>query len=180
MKKVLIFGAIFVFTLPCLAATRYVTTSTPLRTPYNRPYAMQNYAYNRLADVEMSVLGRNYNGQNINSRLNRLEKRVFNRTYPKSTIEQRIDNLVVNSRNNPANMTPVNSNGKVQNIINGISSAFFGGTPTGFTPPVNPYYSYGNNSYGTNYGRYTDYYGNRGWYRRNNSIGTGTGVHILD
>lgn len=168
------------------ADTRYVTTSTPIP---NSSYAynyQDDYGSAKLAEIESSILGRHYIGQNIDLRLNRLEQTVFNRTYPNSTITQRIDNLVVYHNNNSGRfannnntINPVSSNNKVKGIINGITSSFFG-TPTGLTPPINPYYSYGSNGYGSNYGDYQDYYGNNGWYRKNNSIGNNTGVHILD
>lgn len=179
MKKFLAFLAIFTIISPVFAATRYVTTQTPIR-GYNDAYTAQNYyGLDRLADVERSVYGTAYPNQNINTRLNRLKQSVFNRTYPNATVEQRINNLVVNYNNNN-NMMPVNtSNSKLRNVIDSVSSNFFG-CPTGMTPPVNPYYSYGPNSYGSNYGKYKDYYDRNGWRMNNESIGNGTGIHILD
>lgn len=178
MKKFLSILTLLVFTVPAFAATRYVTTSTPLKNNYYNNYSADNYANSRLTDMEMSVFGRNYYGQNITTRLSRLEQAMFNRTYPNSTIEQRLDSLTANYNNN-TNFTPVNSSGKIKSIINGVSSSLFG-TATGMTPPINPYYSYGRGGYGSNYGNYRDYYGTDGWRMRNNSIGTGTGIHIID
>ncbi len=177
MKKLVSLLTVFVFTIPCMSYAETVTTSSPLPQNYTNG-TTQGYDASRLSNIEMSVFGRNYNGQDINSRLNRLEKSVFNRTYPNSTFQQRIDNLVVNYKNG-SRLSPVNSSGKVKSIVNSLNSSLFG-TPTGFTPPINPYYSYGDNSYGSNYGDYRDYYSNHGWYRRGNSVGTGTGIHIID
>lgn len=179
MKKLFITFCLLCLSGTTFAATRYVTTQTPLPKNYYNNYQIQDYNYNKLADVEMSMYGRTFQNQGINVRLNRLEQSVFNKTYPNSTVEQRINNLIVNYNNN-TNLTPVNnSNSKLRNIINSVSSNFFG-CPTGLTPPVNPYYSYGSNGYGSNYGNYQDYYGNNGWYRNNRQFGTGTGIHILD
>ncbi len=181
MKNILIIFALLVTTFaPVFAATRYVTTQTPIRNNYyDGNYTAGDYNSNKLSDVEMSVYGRTYQNQNLNTRLNRLERTVFNRTYPNTSLEQRINNLIVNYNNN-TNVTPVNnSGGKWRNILDTVSSSFMG-CPTGLTPPVNPYYSYGSNGYGSNYGRYRDYYGTNGWFRNNRQFGTGTGVHIID
>lgn len=179
MKKIFAVIALFALTCPVFAATRYVTTQTPIKNNYYNNYAVRDYENNKISDVEMSVYGRTYQNQNINLRLNRLEQTVFNRTFPNSNIEQRINNLIVNYNNNTNTMPVNNSNSKLKNIIDSVSSSFFG-CPTGMTPPINPYYSYGSNGYGTNYGNYQDYYGNNGWFRNNNQIGNSTGVHILD
>ena len=92
MKKLFI-----TFCLLCLggstfAATRYVTTQTPLPNNYYNNYQIRDYNYDKLADVEMSMYGRTFQDQGINARLNRLEQNVFNKTYPNNSIEQRINN----------------------------------------------------------------------------------------
>ena len=179
MKKILIVFTLLGLIMPAYAATRYVTTEPPLPRNYYRNYDIRDYNSNKIADVEMKVYGRTYQSQNILTRLNRLERSIFNRTYPNTSVEQRINNLIVNYNNN-SNVTPINdSNSKLKNIIDSVSSTFFG-TATGMTPPINPYYSYGSNGYGSNYGRYQDYYGTNGWMRNNSQIGSGSGVHIID
>lgn len=180
MKKFIIALVLCGTISPVSAAMRYVTTQTPIQNNYYNNYAVRDYENNKISDVEMSVYGRTYQNQNINLRLNRLEQTVFNRTFPNTNIEQRINNLIVNYNNN-TNTMPVNNNsgGKLKNIIDSVSSSFFG-CPTGMTPPVNPYYSYGSNGYGTDYGNYQDYYGNNGWFRNHNQVGNSTGIHILD
>jgi len=179
MRKILTVLALLTIISPVFGATRYVTTQTPLNNNYYNTGAIRDYEIRKVSDVEMSVYGRTYQNQNIKTRLNRLEQTVFNRTFPNSNIEQRINNLIVNYNNNTDIMPVNNSNSKWKNILDSVSSSFFG-CPTGMTPPVNPYYSYGSNGYGTNYGDYQDYYGSNGWFRNNRQIGNSTGIHIID
>lgn len=56
--------------------------------------------YNKITQAEQSILGETYENQHIDVRLNRLERTVFNRTYPKMSYEQRMNNIIVNYKNN--------------------------------------------------------------------------------
>lgn len=56
--------------------------------------------YNKVTQAEQTILGRTYENQHIGVRLNRLERSVFNKTYPRMTYEQRMNNIIVNYRNN--------------------------------------------------------------------------------
>lgn len=163
MKKFLIIAALFIFSVPAFSAVRYVTTSAPMHNSYrtmpryntiNRPYT--HYHGNRYNPPPKI---RKYNKyKNYNRNYNRLRS-----YYPGTSTYY----------------TTGNSTGGLGGFFQNLKTSFFG-TPTGLTPPINPYYSYGPNSYGSNYGDYQDYYSNRGWAMRNKEIGTGTGVQILD
>lgn len=59
-----------------------------------------NLNYNKVTQAEKTILGQTYENQHIGVRLNRLEKTVFNRTYPQMSYEQRMNNIIVNYRNN--------------------------------------------------------------------------------
>ena len=50
----------------------------------------------RLSLVEKNIYGKSYEHQEVNLRLNRLEKSMFNKTYPSLSNEERIENLFVN------------------------------------------------------------------------------------
>lgn len=164
-------------------ATRYVTqTYTTPNYNYNPNIYNQNtYDMNisRLAAVERSLYGRTFEKQNANTRLNRLEQSVFSRTYPNIPFDERMNNLIMNYNSNyPNNYSQVSSKSrKIGNLINGLSNAFYG-TPTGFTPQVQPVYGFGNTD--PHYGHSSDYYGNRGWARNNYNIGSGMGIKLID
>ncbi len=63
----------------------------------NNKLAVLNY--NKIAQAEKAILGNTYEHQDVNLRLNRLEKSIFNRTYPNLSFEQRVNNIIVNYNN---------------------------------------------------------------------------------
>lgn len=253
------------------------TTFFPPLQPVNQTNSIQDYSnsitsvpdpfvgnstpnYSDISRIEQSLFGRNYDGQNINIRLTRIEKILFTTTYPGTPATQRIDNIISNfnqlnkypnisqnalskmeskvfGQNFPQNNTQrrierleqkifgavqsgdMNSryeaikiamntynrnlaNGNYQTsynnaqkggwkgIANALGSNFMGGTMTGFTPPITPYYgnnmsSYGNPFAGLGSGFYRGYGSNNGLggYRymdQYSNYGSGTGVTILD
>ena len=127
---------------------------------------MYGFNNSRLSEVELSLYGRTYESQTPEVRLSRLEKSVFNKTFPAVPFDERINNFSRIS----------NKTGKINNLINGLNSIFYG-TPTGMTPPVQPYYGYGSNP---DWGRQSSYYGNKGWRVNNEQLGSGFGIKILD
>ena len=64
------------------------------------PPILSSASFGKLSQAEQMILGQTYENQHISVRLDRLEQTVFNRTYPKLNFEQRINNIVVNYRNN--------------------------------------------------------------------------------
>jgi hypothetical protein len=178
MRKLFLLFVLFLSAVyPAFSETRYVTTSSPMPNTSGYYYGGYNdnisrYNYNKLEEIENSMYGRNFVGENLIRRLERLENTAFNHLYPNTAPENRIANLIYyyNKRNVSNNTTS-----KLKSFLNGLSSNFIG-VPTGYTPPIDPYY-YGASP---NYGNYSDYYGNNGWYRNGKSVGSGGGVHIID
>ena len=66
------------------------------------PALLTNASYGKITQVEHEILGQTYESQNINLRLSRLERVLFNKTYPKLHYDQRINNIIVNYRNGTA------------------------------------------------------------------------------
>lgn len=75
---------------------------------------------NLITKAEKSILGQTYENQHIDVRLNRLEKTVFNRTYPAMSYEQRVNNIIVNYKNN--NLT---ANSAVNKKLNKMEKKVF-------------------------------------------------------
>ena len=186
MKKLLLllFGLIFCIE-GAFAGTRHVV----------RTYQTPNYNYfsadnvqplhsinnNKLTEMERSIFGKTYERQNSNARINRLEQSVFNRTYPNRPFDERLNNIIVNYNNNSSytdsySSMPVPRQSRWQGLRSTLGSMVFG-TTTGVTPQVSPYW---HRPYYAPNGRQTDYYGNRGWDHRNNQMGSGVGVKILE
>lgn len=183
MKIIVFLFAIYIGIIPTYSGTRYITTTGPAQEYSNEAYS---YGLNKIAEIEKNIYGQAFNGQNIVSRIERLEMDVFNRTYPNSSVDQRINNLIYTYKHNTQVVdSHADKTGKIKNILNGLGSAFLG-VPTGYTPPIytdpysTPYYSIGSNGIGQHYGQYGDYYGNNGWHRQHHGYGSGTGIHILD
>ncbi len=125
-----------------------------------------------LCNVERHLYGKTYTSDTVTSRIDRIEKSIFNSNYPQMEISQRMNNILANYQ------TCYNTSPGV-NIKNRLINALIG-QPTGFTPPFynsaypTPYL----NSYGPSYMR--GYYGNNGWnYHNVPTMQTRSGIHIL-
>ncbi len=62
--------------------------------------AFQSVNLDRLTQAERTILGRTFEHQDVDIRLNRLERSVFNRINPGLTYNQRINNLITNAGSN--------------------------------------------------------------------------------
>ena len=200
MKRAILILGVILFSMPVFAGTRQVVTTTTSPSGAIPPincYNDQVQMAKDLNNIEMALYGKTYYGQSLNSRLNRLEQSIFKRTYPTATFQQRIDNLMAQSRYpNRVVQYPTQSNTTSQTIKQGLLDRVrtnLIGVPTGFTPPIGSYGYYGNaypNNYNPAYynnpyynpqfGNSRYYSGNRGWYQNNYGIQSGMGVHILD
>ena len=60
----------------------------------------------RVSLVEKNVYGKSFEHQEMNLRLNRLEKSMFNKTYPSMSIEERIENIFVNYNGEVREVSP--------------------------------------------------------------------------
>ena len=191
MKNIFVLILGLIFSINTAFATRYVTHTYTTPKRYNHRYNYNPGVYNhrinsnfnsaRLADVERSLYGRTYDRQSSKARLNRLEKSVFHRTYPGMPLNQRMDNLIMNYNNSYPNSFTRNTTrtGKLTNMINGLNNMFYG-TPTGFTPQIQPYCGYGVSPNSSDWGRQSSYSGNNGWAIHNEQVGSGVGIKILD
>lgn len=138
--------------------------------------------------MEQALFNQNYNRENINSRLNRLEENMFGEAQ-NGTVGERYRNLsqafdfnrpnpyyrqnqhYYNNYNNPYPMfspySPETS--RKLGLLNRLSR-FLGGTQTGITPSMDGFLEDGMTS---------SPYGN-GYYTHNRHLGNGTSVRILD
>lgn len=74
----------------------------------NTPQIMQNQfsnhvygpktivTYPKISEIETSLYGNTYANQDVLLRLARIEKSIFSTTYPRLTLAQRVDNIVMN------------------------------------------------------------------------------------
>lgn len=60
----------------------------------------------RVSLVEKNIYGKSFEHQEMNLRLNRLEKSMFNKTYPSMSVKERIDNLFVNYNSEIQQVSP--------------------------------------------------------------------------
>ena len=156
--------------LPVYSEIRTVRTY-PNQSNYNALYD------NDLSVVEEYLFGGAYASDTLQSRLNRIERKLFAQCFPTLTFAQRMNRILSSYQGNYNDRNYVSdSYGKTpaQRFIN----RFFG-QPTGFTPPVMnlPF-----NDYGQPYGMQRSFYNNRGSYNYSNETpaAAGIGVHILD
>ena len=103
MKKMCLILGVLLFTASAEAspvdyAKEGFPPLQPVKTLPKNNYNKLNY--NKVTQAERTILGQTYENQHIDVRLNRLERSVFNRTYPDMTYEQRMNNIIVNYRNN--------------------------------------------------------------------------------
>ena len=63
------------------------------------PPILTSNQYSKIGEVEQSVFGQRYENQHIGARLNRLEKTLFNKTFPKLTYDSRIQKIILNYKN---------------------------------------------------------------------------------
>lgn len=72
-------------------------TKNPDQDSYEEQYLANSGAnYPRISEIERSLYGQNFTKQDILLRLARIEKSIFSTSYPKMTLAQRVDNIVVN------------------------------------------------------------------------------------
>ena len=76
-----------------------------------------NLNFNKVTQAERTILGQTYEHQNLGVRLSRLERTVFNKTYPKMSYEQRMNNIIVNYKNTVQHNPSFNNLGKLEKKI---------------------------------------------------------------
>ena len=171
----------------------YVQRIDNIISNFNQMNRYPNISTNILSGMEKKVLSQNFGQDNTQRRIERLEEQVFG-AVQSGDVDSRYKALQIAvrnyNRNNILSPTTVANTGW-KGILNNIGSSIMGGTMTGFTPPINPYYGNGYNSnnnlipFASGNGIYQGYGISRGpfGYSYNDGFsnyGTGTGVTILD
>lgn len=159
---------------------------------FNQLNKYSNISKKVLSRIELKVLSQDYPQNSPERRIERLEQQIFG-AIQSGDIDSRYQALVLAARTYRQNNQDYSSSAPQtgwKNIAQNISDSFSGGTMTGFTPPINPYYNnyndnyntYNNryNSYPSGHGSYQGYRSNHGYYDNFHDYSSGTGVTILD
>ena len=150
MKKLVAIG-ILVCSLCLYADIASAYTIKRISSTPNYNNSMDNAYCNDLTQVEEYIFGKSYRNEDIDSRLKRIEKNLFNKTYTTMNTTNRMNNILTSYRSNSA----------ANNTSNFVTSSPFGsssyytrsgvfsnytpsrrlynrfiGQPTGFTPPI--------------------------------------------
>lgn len=164
---------------------------------FNQMNKYPNISQNALSRMESKVFGQNFPQNNQQRRIERLEQKIFG-AVQSGDMNSRYEALKIAI--NTYNKNLANSNYQTnyntppqkgwRGVANALGGNFMGGSMTGFTPPISPYYgntmgSYGNPFAGLGSGIYRGYGSNNGLggYRymdQYSNYGSGTGVTILD
>lgn len=188
-----------------LFSTTYPSSSNGQRidniiSNFNQINKYPNISSNELSRMENKIFSQSFISNNPERRIERLEQQIFGAVqsgdlvsrYEAVKMAAKSYNANRNNLYSPNNVTQ----GGWKGIAANLGNAMLGGSMTGFTPPINPYYAYGggyNNSYNTysnpltngRSGIYRGYGVNRGlggysYGESFSDFGTGTGVTILD
>lgn len=160
---------------------------------YNQVNQYPNISSSVLSRMESKILSRTYLQSNTENRIERLEQKLFG-AVQSGDLNSRYESLrtAVNNytpNNVYPNMMPNMATGRGwKGLANNLGSSIWGGSMTGFTPPINPLYdNYGSgggyNSFASSNNGYGMYQGNRsnhGYSDSYRDYGSGVGVTILD
>jgi len=188
---------------------------------FNQIYQFRNISKNTLSGMETKVFKRSFVENDIENRVERLEQQIFG-AVQSGDVTARFETLKTAAKNYnaDANMTGYDQNQLGQNPMmqsqtvqipkggqrGGLKAALgnlgnmllgggmYGGTMTGFTPPIDPFNNYNaNNDIGGNrynnfanmgspsgYGQYNGYRSNHGYSDAFSNYGSGSRVTIID
>ncbi len=160
---------------------------------YNQSVEYPNISKNILTKMEINIFGRNFNTDNSQTRIERLEQQVLG-AVQSGDITTRYETLKTLAGNYNSNQysptyysTPLTgTQGGWRGVLGSLGGMLLGGngSMTGFTPPLDSYYTTPYNNYASlgspGYGYYNGYRTNHGYYDRFNNYGSQTGVTILD
>jgi len=188
---------------------------------FNQINQFPNISKNTLSGMEARVFKRSFVENDIENRVERLEQQVFGAvqsgdvTARFETLKTAVKNYNANSNmtaysqnqfrqnpmmQNPMGQIPTTGNrGGWKSALGGLGSmllggGMYGGTMTGFTPPIDPFNNYNTNSYNNNngynnfanmgspsgYGQYNGYRSNHGYSDSFSNYGSGSKVTIID
>lgn len=159
---------------------------------FNQVNQYPNISTNVLSRMETKVLSRTYVQSTTENRIERLEQKLFG-AIQSGDIDARYEALRTAVNNYaPNNIYPnIVQNGvpgrRFKGLTSSLGNSMWGGTMTGYTPPIDPLYG---DNYCDSYNAYTGlnngygmYQGNRtnhGYSDHFQSYGGGAGVTILD
>ncbi len=159
---------------------------------------------NKLSRIEGKILGRNYAYDTPQSRIERIETKMFGAnqsgnykdrfaTIEKASKEYKAYSAYQTSPYEPCYQNqnsqqyytpPIVSGSGFRSMIGSLGNYMFGGYPTGFTPQMDPaymdYFEAERAMQGTGSGESVDIRTNRGYYKRDTQRSTGMGVTLLD
>lgn len=151
------------------------------------PGIAYNINPNDLGKIESKILGRTYAGEDIDSRITRLEKEMLG-AMQAGNLKQRYE--VVRSASRHYNTFPMQQQKTVYTpyynnmprrnflgtLFDFVAGGFGAGQITGYTPSLYDQF----NNYANGSGVEDYYMGNRGGYYTNRNMGNGSTVRILD
>lgn len=176
MNKLLKFvSVVFLFGI-LVVDTEATTVVTTQNIPKYNYYNSNSDVYDRdLDSIERYLFRKTYRSNSLQARLNRIERRVFNRCYPNWNPTRRINHILANYSENTGSryIADYPTYRPVQRVRNRVI-----GQPTGFTPSIMdmPFGSgFGGNGINRSYRTNTGY----GFLNTIPAM-TGAGVRILD
>ncbi|MDD3436234.1 MAG: hypothetical protein PHC64_03670 [Candidatus Gastranaerophilales bacterium] len=163
---------------------------------FNQINTYPNISQNVLSRMESRIFNQKYPENGSQRRIERLEQQIFG-AVQSGNLEARYRALQLAAKNynrNPYNIDPLdmNTSGYATNrgwkgLAGNLGNSLLGGTMTGFTPPINPFYGNGYTNGFNNYsnfpsgsGMYRGYRTNYGYLDDFSNFGSTTGVTILD
>ena len=139
--------------------------------------------FNKLNRLERKIFNRSFNEDSIENRIVRLEEQIFG-TIQSGDLVARYNILqkavpryrsYTSQSVDPYCVAPNATNWRgLAGSLGNFFNNSFMGYPTGITPPIMPMY----NTYTPDF--YRGNFSNRGWDIQNNNYGAGSKVHILD
>lgn len=168
MKRKLLILILLLIMLP--VAAKKVVVQYPAGPEYmnsdGTTYAPNSVNYPRVNELEKLIFNSEFRNQPIETRLSRLEQRVFGATQ-RGDLNTRLDKLISASTILAGDSQVVtqgtNAGTKAKNSFGNLAKLLTGGQMTGYTPPVyydpyyaQPYYSSTQQPYGANYPTYNN------------------------
>lgn len=182
-----------------LFSTTYPNSSSAQRidniiSNFNQINKYPNISKNELTRLESRILNQTFAQNNPERRIERLEQQIFG-AVQSGDYSSRYEALKMAAKTyNKNNIYSPNNFPQTgwKGIAANLGNSFAGGTMTGFTPPITPYYNTNQNAYNnritpfaSGYGMYKGYGVNRGlngfsYGDSFSNYGSGAGVTILD
>lgn len=154
---------------------------------FNQITKYPNISNSELSNIESKIFRRNYSQNGAELRIERLEQQIFG-AVQSGDIESRFTAVKAAAANyNKNNYQSPTSQGGWKGIASALGNSLlgggmYGGSMTGFTPPVDPFFDDNNsyNNYPSGSGIYRGYRSNHGYVDDFQNFSSRSGVTILD